>query len=135
MHEYKKPFRVGCATLSVQQVSNTAYDVSIVYDNDMKAPRRVTITDLEMVSTIIGHVTADQQVMAKEKTMHTDHPDITQFDTPLETAAKSIAMAAYMMEQAKAKGKDTEVKRLMAQIDRLELAVAKYLDDHREGTK
>ena len=66
---------------------------------------------------------------------HTDHPDITQFETPLETAAKSIAMAAYMMEQAKAKGKDTEVKRLMAQIDRLELAVAKYLDAHREGTK
>jgi hypothetical protein len=66
---------------------------------------------------------------------HQDHPDITQFETPLETAAKSIAMAAYMMEQAKAKGKDTEVKRLMAQIDRLELAVAKYLDSHREGTK
>jgi hypothetical protein len=44
-------------------------------------------------------------------------------------------MAAYMMEQAKAKGKETEVKRLMTQIDRLELAVAKYLDSHREGTK
>jgi hypothetical protein len=72
----------------------------------------------------------------KENTMHhTDHPDITQFEASLETAAKSIAMAAYMMEQAKAKGKDTEVKRLMTQIDRLELAVAKYLDDHREGIK
>jgi len=66
---------------------------------------------------------------------HPDHPDITQFDTPLETAAKSIAMAAYMMERAKAKGKDDEVKRLMAQIDRLELAVAKYIDSHRKGTK
>lgn len=65
----------------------------------------------------------------------TDHPDITQFDTPLETAAKSIAMAAYMMERAKAKGKDDEVKRLMAQIDRLELAVAKYLESLNEGTK
>ena len=53
---------------------------------------------------------------------HTDHPDITQFETPLET-------------EAKAKGKETEVKRLMAQIDRLELAVAKYLDSHREGAK
>ena len=59
---------------------------------------------------------------------HQDHPDITQFETPLETAAKSIAMAAYMMEQAKAKGKETEVKRLMAQIDRLELAVAKLTE-------
>ena len=136
MHEYKEPFRVGCATLSVQQVSSTAWDVSIVYDDGVKAPRRVTITDLELVSTIIGHVTADQKAMTyKEKTMHTDHPDITQFETPLETAAKSIAMAAYMMERAKAKGKDDEVKRLMAQIDRLELAVAKYLDSHREGTK
>jgi len=67
--------------------------------------------------------------------MHSDHPDITQFDTPLETAAKSIAMAAYMMERAKARGKETEVKRLMDQIDRLEKAVAKYLDSHREGTK
>jgi hypothetical protein len=67
--------------------------------------------------------------------MHSDHPDITQFDTPLETAAKSIAMAAYMMEQAKVKGKETEVKRLMIQIDRLELAVAKYLDSHRKGAK
>ena len=67
--------------------------------------------------------------------MHTDHPDITQFDTPLETAAKSIAMAAYMMERAKAKGKDDEVKRLMDQIDRLELAVAKYLENYRKGTK
>ena len=67
--------------------------------------------------------------------MHSDHPDITQFDTPLETAAKSIAMAAYMMEQAKAKGKETEVKRLMTQIDRLELAVAKYLENYRKGTK
>jgi len=66
---------------------------------------------------------------------HPDHPDITQFDTPLETAAKSIAMAAYMMERAKAKGKETEVKRLMAQIDRLELAVAKYLASRNEGTK
>jgi hypothetical protein len=133
MQKYKEPFRVGCATLSVQQVSSTAWDVFIVYDNGIKAPRRVTITDPELMSTIIGHVTADQQAMTHKE--HTDHPDITQFDTPLETAAKSIAMAAYMMEQAKAKGKETEVKRLMAQIDRLELAVAKYLDSHREGTK
>jgi hypothetical protein len=44
-------------------------------------------------------------------------------------------MAAYMMERAKAKGRDDEVKRLTARIDRLELAVAKYLDSHREGTK
>jgi len=67
--------------------------------------------------------------------MHSDHPDINQFDTPLETAAKSIAMATYMMERARSRGKDDEVKRLMAQIDRLELAVAKYLDSHRKGTK
>lgn len=67
--------------------------------------------------------------------MQSDHPDIAQFHNPLETAASSIAQAAYMMERAKARGKDEEVKRLMAQIDRLELAVAKYLDSHREGTK
>ena len=66
---------------------------------------------------------------------HTDHPDINQFETPLETAAKSIAMAAYMMERAKARGKDDEVKRLMAQIDRLELAVEKHLASRNEGTK
>ncbi len=66
---------------------------------------------------------------------HADHPDITQFETPLETAAKSIAMAAHMMERAKARGKDDEVKRLMAQIDRLELAVATYLASRNEGTK
>ena len=65
----------------------------------------------------------------------TDHPDITQFHNPLETAASSIAMAAYMMERAKARGKDDEVKRLMAQIERLEKAVADYLDNYREGTK
>ena len=65
----------------------------------------------------------------------TDHPDIAQFHNPLETAASSIAMAAYMMERARSRGKDAEVKRLMDQIDRLELAVAKYLDSHREGTK
>ena len=53
----------------------------------------------------------------------------------METAASSIAAAAYMMERAKAKGKDDEVKRLMAQIDRLELAVAKYLESLNEGTK
>ena len=62
-----------------------------------------------------------------------EHPDLSTFHTPLETAASSIAAAAYMMERAKAKGKDDEVTRLMAQIDRLELAVAKYLDSHREG--
>jgi len=67
--------------------------------------------------------------------MHTDHPDIAQFHNPLETAASSIAQAAYMMERAKAKGKEAEVKRLMDQIDRLELAVAKYLDNYREGAK
>ena len=38
-----------------------------------------------------------------------------------------------MMERAKSKGKDDEVKRLMAQIDRLELAVAKYLESLNEG--
>lgn len=66
----------------------------------------------------------------------TDHPDIAQFHTPLETAASSIAQAAYMMERAKARGKTEEVQRLMAQIDRLEAAVAKYLDSlNNEGTK
>ena len=64
-----------------------------------------------------------------------DHPDINQFETPLETASKSIAMATYMMERAKARGKDAEVKRLMDQIDRLEKAVKAYLDNYREGTK
>ena len=72
----------------------------------------------------------------KENTMHpNEHPDLSTFHTPLETAASSIAAAAYMMERAKAKGKDDEVKRLMAQIDRLELAVAKYLESLNEGTK
>ena len=65
----------------------------------------------------------------------TDHPDIAQFHNPLETAASSIAMATYMMERAKARGKDAEVKRLMDQIDRLEKAVKAYLDNYREGTK
>lgn len=66
---------------------------------------------------------------------HTDHPDIAQFETPLETAAKSIAMAAYMMERAKARGKADEVKRLMTQIDRLEKSIADYLASRNEGTK
>lgn len=73
----------------------------------------------------------------KENTMQhpNEHPDISQFHTPLETAASSIAQAAYMMERAKARGKTDEVKRLMTQIDRLETAVAKYLESLNEGTK
>jgi len=65
----------------------------------------------------------------------TDHPDIAQFHNPLETAASSIAMAAYMMERARSRGKDAEVKRLMDQIDRLEKAVEAYLASRKEGAK
>ena len=71
----------------------------------------------------------------KEKTMQ-DEINLHEYKEPLSTAARSIATASWLMEKAKAKGKTDEVKRLMAQIDRMETAVAKYLDSlNNEGAK
>jgi hypothetical protein len=64
-----------------------------------------------------------------------DEINLSEYKEPLTTAARGIASASWLMEKAKSKGKDAEVKRLMAQIDRLELAVAKYLESRNEGTK
>jgi hypothetical protein len=66
--------------------------------------------------------------------MH-EYINLSEYKEPLTTAARGIATASWLMEKAKSKGKDAEVKRLMAQIDRLELAVAKYLESRNEGTK
>ena len=65
-----------------------------------------------------------------------DEINLHEYKEPLTTAARSIATASWLMEKAKSKGKADEVKRLMAQIDRMEAAVAKYLDSfNNEGKK
>lgn len=64
--------------------------------------------------------------------MH-DHPDLTQFHTPLETAASSIAAAAYMMRRAEARGNAVEVARLKVAIEKLEDAIKSYMDTYEEG--
>ena len=65
-----------------------------------------------------------------------DEINLSEYKEPLTTAARSIATAAWLMEKAKSRGKADEVKRLMAQIDRMETAVAKYLESlNNEGAK
>ena len=65
-----------------------------------------------------------------------DEINLSEYKEPLTTAARSIATASWLMEKAKSRGKADEVKRLMAQIDRMETAVAKYLETlNNEGAK
>ena len=62
-----------------------------------------------------------------------DRLDLNQFNAPLETAATSIAQTEFLITRAIARGNDAQVIRLREQIDRIEDAVARYLDQHRNG--
>lgn len=64
-----------------------------------------------------------------------DRLDLNQFNAPLETAATSIAQTEFLITRAIARGNDAQVIRLREQIDRIEDAVARYLDQHRNGEK
>lgn len=66
---------------------------------------------------------------------HNDRLDLNQFNAPLETAATSIAQTEFLITRAIARGNDAQVIRLREQVDRIEDAVARYLDQHRNGEK
>ena len=61
--------------------------------------------------------------------------DLNQFVAPLETAATSIAQTEFLITRAIARGNDEQVIRLRQQVDRIEEAVARYLEQHRNGEK